>query len=205
MDHDQRFKALIREFFPDFMRLFFPKWADYLDLASTQWVEKEVLPNPPDGSRHVLDLVAQLRTNTPGADGGEALRRLAEAPVNEFQRFLLSDCVQAYLPLDSEGLAIFERITQAEPYSKVKAMNKTPYDMGIEKGIEKGIAQGKEEGMELGSLDTLRTVAMALLESRFQTVPETFAQSILQLPAPALHTLIIKIPNASAVNELFDS
>jgi hypothetical protein len=69
MDHDQRFKALIREFFADFMRLFFPKWADDLDLGSTQWIEKEVLPDPPGGSRHVLDLVAQVKMREPEGTG----------------------------------------------------------------------------------------------------------------------------------------
>jgi hypothetical protein len=35
MDHDQRFKALIRECFPQFMQLFFPMWAEQFDFAST--------------------------------------------------------------------------------------------------------------------------------------------------------------------------
>ena len=34
--------------------------------------------------------------------GAEALRRLTEAPLNEQQKFLLADCVEAYLPLDEE-------------------------------------------------------------------------------------------------------
>lgn len=31
MDHDLRFKTLIREFFVEFLRLFFGLWADRLD------------------------------------------------------------------------------------------------------------------------------------------------------------------------------
>ena len=60
MDHDQRFKVLIREFFADFLRLFFAEWAARVNLASVQWLDKEVLPNPPEGSRHLLDLVARI-------------------------------------------------------------------------------------------------------------------------------------------------
>ena len=30
-EHDQRFKVLLREFLPDFLRLFFPERADTLD------------------------------------------------------------------------------------------------------------------------------------------------------------------------------
>ena len=30
-DHDQRFKTLLKEFFADFLRLFFAPWAERLD------------------------------------------------------------------------------------------------------------------------------------------------------------------------------
>jgi hypothetical protein len=60
MDHDQRFKALIREFFVAFLELFFAVWARRLDLAAVEWLDKEIFPDPPEGSRHVLDLVARL-------------------------------------------------------------------------------------------------------------------------------------------------
>ena len=59
-DHDQLFKTLIRQFFGEFLRLFFAAWATRFDLEHVEWLEKEVLPNPPDGSRHLLDLVAKL-------------------------------------------------------------------------------------------------------------------------------------------------
>jgi hypothetical protein len=35
-DHDQRFKILLREFFADFFRLFFPEWASQFDFASIE-------------------------------------------------------------------------------------------------------------------------------------------------------------------------
>ena len=65
MDHDQRLKALIREFFAMFLRLFFSEWADRFDLDDIEWLDKELLPNPPEGSRHQLDLVAKLKTREP--------------------------------------------------------------------------------------------------------------------------------------------
>lgn len=315
MDHDQRFKALIREFFGDFMRLFFPVWADYLDLDSTEWVDKEVLPNPPEGSRHVLDLVAKLRTKAesvewfvlvhieiespdkttllkprlpryyihlreahelpvlpivlylrvgmegigvdvveeyvgdfnvltlryhyvglPSLDavqyahgdnwlgvafsalmaspvkakpslGATAIRRLAEGEMNEYQRFLLMDCLQAYLPLDAEGRAEYERILSTEPYSKVIAMNKTPYDLGmeqgIERGIERGIEKGIEQGIEKGAEKALRDVAIAFLESKFRSVPTEIMEKVERLSRAELRELTLKIPGASSLEELF--
>jgi hypothetical protein len=56
LDHDQRFKSLIREFFAEFLRLFFAVWAARFDFNAIEWLDKEMLPNPPEGSRHVLDL-----------------------------------------------------------------------------------------------------------------------------------------------------
>ena len=61
-DHDQRFKALLQEFFGDFLRLFFAPWAERLDLSRVEWLDKEVFPDPPEGARHILDLVAKLPT-----------------------------------------------------------------------------------------------------------------------------------------------
>lgn len=68
-DHDQRFKTIIREFFADFLTLFFADWAARLDLARIEWLEQELLPDPPDGDRHIVDLVAKLRTLEPVGAG----------------------------------------------------------------------------------------------------------------------------------------
>ncbi len=59
-DHDQLFKEVIREFFPDFLRLFFPDQAARFDLSQVHWLDKELFADPPDGPRHLLDLVAEL-------------------------------------------------------------------------------------------------------------------------------------------------
>src|SRR5215211_4766835 len=72
MDHDQRFKTLRREFFADFLRLFFAAWAARLDLSEVEWLDKEVFPDPPEGERHVLDLVARVKA-APGLGDGPAL------------------------------------------------------------------------------------------------------------------------------------
>lgn len=60
IDHDQLFKTVIRTFFPEFLRLFFPDRADRYDLSAVKWLDKEVFADPPDGPRHILDMVAEL-------------------------------------------------------------------------------------------------------------------------------------------------
>lgn len=64
-DHDQRFKTLIQEFFAEFLLLFFAKWAERLDCSKVEWLDKEVFPDPPQGDRNVLDLVAKLPARQP--------------------------------------------------------------------------------------------------------------------------------------------
>jgi len=59
-EHDQRFKVLLREFLPDFLRLFFPDQAALFDLDKIEWLDKEFFVDPPQGDVLLLDLVARL-------------------------------------------------------------------------------------------------------------------------------------------------
>src|SRR5207249_3737231 len=55
---------------------------------------------------------------------------------NTWRRFLLCECVQAYLPLEEPQQIEFERLLDTEPYQGVKAMATTWYEQGLEKGKE---------------------------------------------------------------------
>lgn len=293
-DHDQRFKALIREFFDDFLRLFFAEWAARLDCNAVEWLDKEVFPDPPEGSRHLLDLVAKLPTRLPvpglspgeaeslvalvhleiespdkaaparrrmfryfvhlrdeyelpvlpvvlylrvgmqgvGTDtyeehfwefqpvlfqylyvglpgldgvkyvegdnwlgvahsalmrippdkiawlGAEALRKIKDAPLTEQKRFLLAECVQAYLPLDEERQREFEALTATEKYQGVQLMNTTMYEKGI-----------------------LR-VLLELLEEKFGPLSEAVREKVQQLPPERLIPLSKAVLHAHSLQEL---
>lgn len=72
-DHDQRFKTLLKTFLPEFFALFFADWAETFDFSRVEWLDKEVFPDPPQGERRVLDLVAKLPTRRPvAAQSGKA-------------------------------------------------------------------------------------------------------------------------------------
>ena len=60
IDHDQRFKQLIKEFLPEFFSLFFTDWYDRFDLNQVTWLDKELFVAPPQGERSFLDLLAQI-------------------------------------------------------------------------------------------------------------------------------------------------
>jgi hypothetical protein len=65
VDHDQRFKVLLQEFFREFFELFFPEWAEYFDFTAVEWLDKEVFTDPPTGSRRFLDMVAKIKLKKP--------------------------------------------------------------------------------------------------------------------------------------------
>ena len=63
-DHDQRFKEAVRTFFAEFLELAVPSLAPQIDATRVRWVEQETLVDPPDGARHVMDLVAEVPMRT---------------------------------------------------------------------------------------------------------------------------------------------
>jgi len=311
MSHDQRLKAIIRAFFADFLRLFFTQWAARLDLSSVEWLDKEIYPDPPEGSRHVLDLVARVsflpgkgdwrlaasillvhieiespdRTTRvkprlpyyyhflrdkyqlpvlpiviylkvgldgvgvdfcveelcglevnrfqylyvalPGLDGveyvqgdnwlgvalsalmkippervawlgAEALRRLSAAPLGEQERFLLVECVQAYLPLDDEQQRQFEALLQSEPYAEARAVNQTMYERGVEEGLEKGIEKGREAGRQEAAVE----LVCSLIDDRFGLVPEAVRRYLERRSIEDLRGLAPRIAKAASLVEL---
>jgi hypothetical protein len=83
---------------------------------------------------------------------GEALRRvLLEYHENEYRRFLLRECVEAYLDLGPAQQREFETLLQTEPYKEIGPMMTTTW--------EKGLAEGEAEG--------IRKSVRLLLEDRF--------------------------------------
>lgn len=67
-DHDQLLKAFLKEFLRDFFEIFFPQWAARFDFTHVDWLDQEVFPDPPEGTRRLLDLVAKLKTKEPVLD-----------------------------------------------------------------------------------------------------------------------------------------
>src|SRR5690606_16538921 len=59
---DRIFKELLHRFFPDFMRLFFPEEAAYLDFSTATWLEQELISNFPDQKLRISDVVVELGT-----------------------------------------------------------------------------------------------------------------------------------------------
>ncbi len=314
VDHDQRFKELLREFFADFLHLFFGEWAKRFDLTRIDWLDQELQPEPPIGPRFRIDLLARLTATEPidlegggstdhwlalihveiespdrttrikprlpeyyihlrsrhkipvlpivvylnvamdgiGVDeivekfwefpihtmkylyvglpgldaeryvpgnnwlgvalsalmkipagraaelGAEALRRLVDAPLTDHQRFLLAECVQAYLPLDDSQQTVFERIIQGSDFQGVRAMNKTVFEKGLERGMEKGLERGKRLGARTGYLGMLAKI----LEKRFGVVSPQLMERLELLTEDQLMTMAQTALDAKSIDEL---
>jgi len=61
IDHDRLFKELLTEFFGDFVDLFLPELAAYLDKASLVFLDKEIFTDVTSGATHEADLVVRAR------------------------------------------------------------------------------------------------------------------------------------------------
>ena len=301
-DHDQLFKALIREFFADFLRLFFANWAARLDLSQPpEWLNTELHANAPDGAKHVLDLVAQVRAVEPptsgdtdqtnwlvlvhieiesaerttsikarlpsyyrylrdqyrrpvlpiviylavgldgvGTDtvddfvfdfnvnpfhylyvglpglnaedyvkgdnwlgvalaalmripddriialGQEALERISEAPVTEQRRFLLGECVEAYLPVHQQVIDEYRDRMIRNSITRVPPVNKTSY------------MTGKEEGRRIALIEVLE----AMLETKFGPLPPESLARLRELPDDRLKQVAVAMLTAATLAEL---
>ncbi len=86
MDHDQRFKTLIRAFFDQFLLLFFEDWAARLDVTGVEWLDTELFHDPPDGSRHALDMVAQVPLADRAEPGASASLLLVHVEIEASDR-----------------------------------------------------------------------------------------------------------------------
>src|SRR5689334_16175036 len=61
MDHDRLFKELLTVFFVEFIDLFLPDVAAYLDKDSIEFLDKEVFTDVTAGSKHEVDLLVKAR------------------------------------------------------------------------------------------------------------------------------------------------
>ncbi len=114
--------------------------------------------------------------------GAEALRRLCESPLPDQRKYLLGECVQAYLPLDDQQREEYEQLLQTETYEGVRAMNETVY----------------EKGRRVERLE----VVCSLLEERFGPVTEAIHNYLEQMTIEELRRLTSQILKASCLTEL---
>ena len=80
---------------------------------------------------------------------------MAKVRENDYRRYLLLDCLEAYTTLDEEQLRELGALLRTERYHGVQDMAVTTYEKGVQAGVQAGVQQGQ------------RTTLWKQLEARF--------------------------------------
>jgi hypothetical protein len=124
----------------------------------------------------------------------EGLKRIAGSGENDYRRFLLSECLEAYSELDEAQKDRLRALLHTEAYREVEPLMKTTYERGIEQGIEQGIERGIEQGE--------RRSALRLMEARFGPLSAEVKRQVEALSGEALAQLQIDLLGARTLQEL---
>ncbi len=135
--------------------------------------------------------------------GTMALKRLKTAGLTDEQRYLLEECVEAYLPVDNAALAtIRDTIKPMLPREKIMARNLTSYDLGLAAGRQEGPQEGREEGREEGIRTVLVENLEAYLDTKFGPLIESTLLGLRAKSTEELRTLALAWPKAQSLAEL---
>ncbi len=139
----------------------------------------------------------------------EALRRLAEARENDYRRYLLLDCLEAYSTLDEAQTQELGALLRTERYQGAQAMPLTSFEKGVQAGLEqavtsfeKGVQAGLEQGLQQGQQQGLRTTLQKVLEARFGPLSPRAQERFESLSTEQLEALILALLKAQSLQEL---
>jgi hypothetical protein len=122
--------------------------------------------------------------------GAEALQRIADARLSQEKRFLLQECVEAYLRLDANQKEEFDRLLSTPAYRKARAMNLTSYERGEKRGLETGLDKGRRE------------VVHSQLVERFGQLPTKASKRLERMSSAELMALSKALLRANSLKEL---
>jgi hypothetical protein len=124
----------------------------------------------------------------------EGLQRIARSGENDYRRFLLAECLEAYAELDETQREQVRRFLSSRPYPEVQTFMITTF----ERGIQQGIAQGIERGILQGE----QRSALRMLEARFGPLSAEAKQRVEALAPEALVQLQLDLLKAQSLKEL---
>jgi 3-methyladenine DNA glycosylase/8-oxoguanine DNA glycosylase len=143
---------------------------------------------------HLLGVVLTALMRVPPARRvvvhAEALRRLAEARENDYRRYLLLDCLEAYAALDEAQAQELGALLRTERYQGAHAMAMTTFEKGVQTGLQQGLEQGR------------RTTLQELLEARFGRLSPRAQERLASLSPERLEALTLALLKAQSLQEL---
>jgi hypothetical protein len=103
----------------------------------------------------------------------EGLKRIARSGENDYRRFLLAECLEAYADLDPDQKARLQELLATEQYQEVKPIMQTTFERGVLQGERRTVLRQLEA--KFGPLS-------AEVKQRVEALsPEEFAQLPLDL------------------------
>jgi hypothetical protein len=111
---------------------------------------------------------------------------------------VLSECVQAYLPLEGPQLAEFEALLLTERFKEARMLGVTSFEKGLAQGLEQGLEKGREQGLEQGQ----RNLLLIMLEGRFGPLGVEAKQRFDALPREQLPAFGRSILRATSLADL---
>jgi hypothetical protein len=112
----------------------------------------------------------------------EGLKGIAGSGENDYRRFLLAECLEAYAELDESQKERLQALLHAEAYREIEPLIKTTYERGIEQGE--------------------RRSALRQMEAKFGPLTAKFKQQVEDLSSNALAQLQLDLLNAQSLEEL---
>jgi hypothetical protein len=128
----------------------------------------------------------------------EGLKRIARSGENDYRRYLLAECLEAYAELSEAEKERLRALLSTPRYQEVQAFMTTTFERGIQQGIERGIEQGIERGILQGE----QRSALRQLEAKFGPLSAAVKQRVEALPPEALAQLQIDLLRAQSLKEL---
>ena len=116
----------------------------------------------------------------------EALKRIALSSENDWRRFLLAKCVEAYGELDETQRQRVQALLSTEQYQEVRPLMITTYE------------RGKIEG----KIEERRELALLQLEAKFAPLAAEVVQRVAALSPEQLRQLLLDLVKGSSLQEL---
>jgi hypothetical protein len=116
----------------------------------------------------------------------EGLKRIALSSENDFRRYLLTECLEAYAELDEAQREQFQALLESDKYREAKPNMMTTFE------------RGKVEG----KVEEIREIVVLQLEAKFGALSSAVQQQIASWSYEALRKLPVQLLHAKALREL---
>ena len=120
----------------------------------------------------------------------EGLKRIAGSGQNDYRRFLLAECLEAYAELDEPERQRLERLLGVGTFREVEPLMKTTYERGIEQGVERGFQQGQ------------LWLTLRQLEAKFGPLSADVKEDVESLAPESLARLQLELLTATTLAQL---